>query len=531
MEIDPENGQKTNHNLDLFYESFIPQGSGAVNVSLLPVELLMDLDNDGNIGGADSGLREPAVEAAENLDDFVADEITEAAWEVIKEKGTEYLFYNDQLSNGLWDQDDPDPNKPEDEADDDDAKEIKIVPGISEGEVWLDHPAITGLSFYKTRECKPADLIGLSPTSRFSVSTANPFPEQLFVRADGAITFPAVNPQVEGDLVLKVKIGGEDGEEIEVLRMRLNVVERVGSPKYFHASKDYILENNTRFHARDARYDDDRFGWADSQIRMVSMRESATILFPIDASRRASGTPLRGIDSTANAFEGITVAINGNISYFSNDNYNSTVSRILVPGAQNLITDKCHGRMVRFSVLDADVSSDNDVSTTSPAGSDLAGPEGKYLLVDQSNKFELGKGRVPLDPIPKAALGGASTNYSHPDRDGKPYQMFGRSELKYQSEDNVIVFTATHRQPVGNGFVGKVAEFVQDVERSGVASLPRGGVGAKELLLLDGGSSVALGYTDADESMTVQIKGGKHTGQLPFYYINTYLLFRCEKPR
>jgi hypothetical protein len=187
--------------------------------------------------------------------------------------------------------------------------------------------------------------------------------------------------------------------------------------------------------------------------------------------------------------------------------------------------------MVRFSAFDAAVSSDNAVVTTSPAGSPFAGPEGKFILVNQDNKFALGKGQVPLNPVPKSALGGNSVNYNDSSRDGKPYQVFGRCSLEHQTDDKVIVFTATHLQPPGNGFLGKMSEFVEDAKRSGVKALPGGDPGDSEVLLLDGGSSVGLGYTNPDDAMTIQIKGGKHTGQLPFYYINTYLLFRCEKAR
>jgi hypothetical protein len=485
-------------------------------VGLLPVDLISDLNNDGQITAADNPLRDAAAASG--------------ATDEIKDKGTEFIFHNDTLSNGIWDKEDTDPDRPATAKDDDDAEEITIKPGITEGEVWLDHPAIAGLSFYKTRECNAADKVNLSPTSKFTVSASNPFPDKLFMRADGTLAYPPADPQFAGDLVLKIKVG-TNGQEIEAVKMKLTVVKQLGAKKYFHTSKDYILERNTRFHIKDAEYEDDRFGWGDSHFRVVSMRESATTLFPIDASRRAGGVQLKGIDSTAAAFPGISVAINGNISYFSDDNYNSTVSRLLILGSENSITDKCHGRMVRFSTFDAAVSSDNAVTTTSPAGSPFAGPEGKFILVNQNNKFALGKGQVSLNPVPKSALGGNSVNYNDQLRDGKPYQVFGRCEVEHQTEDNVIVFTATHLQPPGNGFLGKMGEFVEDAKRSGVKALPGGDPGDSEVLLLDGGSSVGLGYTNPDDTMTVQIKGGKHTGQLPFYYINTYLLFRCEKPR
>ena len=180
-------------------------------VNLLPVEVISDLNNDGEITSADNPLRDAALESG--------------ATDEEKDKGTEFLFVNDQLSNGLWDGEDSDPDKPADEKDDDDAQEIKINPGITEGEVWLEHPAITGLSFYKTRECKEADKVNLSHDSRFSVSSENPFPDKLYVRADGDFE----DAQIEGDLILKIKVGGENAQEIEALKMKFTLVKKLGA--------------------------------------------------------------------------------------------------------------------------------------------------------------------------------------------------------------------------------------------------------------------------------------------------------------
>ena len=280
----------------------------------------MDLDNDGNIGGADSGLRSAALE------DTATDED--------KEKGTEYLFYNDQLSNGLWDKDDPDPDKPDDETEDDDAQEIKVVPGITEGEVWLEHPAMEALAFYKTRECNPDDLVGLSSENRFVVSASNPFPEQLFVRAAGPLTFPANNPQVEGDLILKVKVGGENGEEIEVLRMKFTLVIEVGAEKYFQATRDYILENNTKLYVDERGFPADN---PTSTFTICSMLEEQTVMSPHesyhwDARRNYDAEPVNlrpatfeprmwaeglGIQGVMDLDEEMTVVINGNQCGFS----------------------------------------------------------------------------------------------------------------------------------------------------------------------------------------------------------------------
>jgi len=92
-----------------------------------------------------------------------------------------------------------------------------------------------------------------------------------------------------------------------------------------------------------------------------------------------------------------------------------------------------------------------------------------------------------------------------------------------------LIFTVS-QQPLGNKKVGKVPDFVADVKKSKVKDMPGGNPGELELLLMDGGSSVALAYTNELDQMNVQFKAGKHFGP-PLYYINTYLLFRCDKKR
>lgn len=51
---------------------------------------------------------------------------------------------------------------------------------------------------------------------------------------------------------------------------------------------------------------------------------------------------------------------------------------------------------------------------------------------------------------------------------------------------------------------------------------------------MDGGSSVAMAYDDPNanptNTLTVQYGGVKH-GTLIGYYVNTYLMFKCTRPR
>ena len=81
------------------------------------------------------------------------------------------------------------------------------------------------------------------------------------------------------------------------------------------------------------------------------------------------GAQLKGIDAVVAQYPDISVVVNGNQCFFADDR-NSAIA-----GANGDITDKCHGRIVRFGQLDVAVSSDNYDTTTSPAGSELAAPE------------------------------------------------------------------------------------------------------------------------------------------------------------
>ena len=441
------------------------------------------MNNDGQITAADNPLRDAAMASG--------------ATDEIKDKGTEFIFHNDTLSNGIWDKEEP--GRPAAEINDDDAEEITIKPGITEGEVWLDHPAIAGLSFYKTREC--IDKVNLSPTSKFTVSASNPFPPKLFMRADGTLTYPDANPQFEGDLVLKIKVG-TNGSEIEAVKMKLTVVKSLGAKKYFNAARDYIFENNTKTFSNFKQYDSYRY-------RIVSMREEATSMFPIDTYDHIADTNrLAGIDAVKASY-GSNVIINGNFCFFSG---------IFLPGGT---TNRCEGRICVAGNILRPPSDDTH--------HDLGGAIGRYIgntLEPPSfpyNSFVFGAGPIPEPATIDHGLGGLSTNYNLSSRQHTPNQVVGRAKgVEYGKG---VVFTATN--PVGKG--GAATEFSVDAKNSGVQSLNGGDADDLELLFLDGGTSVGLVLENPSGVQETLIKGSKHNGFV--YYINTYLLFESEKPR
>lgn len=475
------------------------QNLGNGSYDLLPFELNSDLNNDGKVGeGSDSGLKTAAIE------DTASDDA--------KEKASEYLFVNDQLSNGLWD--DEDPAAPADKKDDDDLTELKTICTTTWGAIWFEYEGgdIAKLAFYKAKECTTANKM----TFPFALSETNKLPEKLYVRAEGEWT-----AQVEGKLLMK--FGNADKSETYATdKLRFTVVKDLGDKRYFHAARDYIMENNARFFAHEKKYDDD------TSFRIISMREEGSVMYPIDAARRPGGGVLNGIDAVAAAFP-VNVAINGNMCFFSVDYYNSTLGKAEAT-ARGLITDKCHGRIVRDKIWDQLVSSDNENGSTSPAGSLLAGETyGRYIAqYDQQKRFVLAGGRVPLatapDQIagnPGGAMGGLSTNYNADERNDREYQAVGYAPVLEAGKG--IVFTATQSNGTGKG-----PDLAADVKKSGVQALPGGGTNDIQLLLLDGGTSTALAYTKPDGVMETRVKKLKHTIG---YFINTYLLFRCGQPR
>lgn len=503
---------------------------------LLPVELYSDLNNDGQITSADSSLREAAIKTGASDD--------------AKEKGTEYLFINDKMSNGVWDADDDGvmsysygsgystmPKPPATHKDDDDAQALKVsVGGLNTGVVWFDHPTIDKLEFFKTKECKASDKLNMTSSSPFDLSTGT-LPETIYMRLrdDWAGT------DQEGNL--RMFIGKTVNETWAELKLPLTVVRDFGAKHFFHAARDYILENNSRVCIRDHGYP---FGPNPSQIfRLCVMREEATKMTAIDAKAGEH----TGIEAAYCALPAVpripAVVINGNQCFFNAGwsewnplHYEHTFQQI---------ADKCHGRVIRSSSI-ASISSDNFDDSTLPAeGSLLAGPDpipvstkagddgiagtaddipnpdagspgGKYIACN-SGIWTFAAGRAGgVD-----ALGGLSTNYDSKIREGSTFkvpsahQMIGYAEGKQQGKG--CIFTATQIKGGGYGTIVK-----GDAINSGVPALtPSTDAGAIKLFILDcGAGSLALMHIDPTGTMQNAFMGRKTKFGFP-YYVNNYL--------
>jgi hypothetical protein len=484
--------------------------------SVLPVELLTDLNNDGKIDSADSALVvKPYLPELDNSSG------TNSAIELERDKGTEFLFTNDDLSNGAWEKADTlTDGKPGEIVDDDDAEELKIKFGLDAGDLWMEHPAIDSLSFYKTKECKTTDKINIKESAKFALSSSNRLPDNLFVRADGPISFETTNIQKDGDLVLKYQPPG--GQAVEATKMKFTVVSGVGALKYFQAARDYIFERNTNLHVRERGYP---LNNPQTVFRICTMREEATTLTPIETAQRSfvDSAQLCGIERVAARWEDLTVLINGNQVFFSSGLGKWGAGFQSIFGPLKPMTDKCHGRIIPNGTVNP-ASSDETNTALTPPGSSLAGTLGRWIAKNDQSKWTFGAGVVPDNCSLPQALGGLSTNYSgNPKRNGEPTQNVGYASLGADGKGCIFTATVTH------GY-GRLGDFAADARYSGVDTLPGGGTFDLCLLVLDSGdTSVGLMHGNPAGAMKLIDKGTKHDG-IP-YFVKTYLGFTAQKPR
>lgn len=452
---------------------------------LSPVGLLTDLDNNGRIDSGDTDARSKAL-----LPGATSAEIA---------GGIEYLFANDSLSNGAWDGEDNDSDRPQSSKDDDDVQEILINPGIETGDVWLTHPAIDALSFFKTPECLSADEINLSPTQKFTLSPTNKLPAKIYIRADGQLNEPVNDPQIAGDLKLMIDSGGQ---QTELEQLKLTVVSKLGSSDYFRAARDYMYENNWQIHVKD---------WIKGAhtYRVISMLEKNTTMTPFDSYPGK----ILGIGQVAAYLPKQDVIINGN----------QAIDDLEFPFVYE-ITKRCHGRMVVAGSIRTPPSDDR----TMDPGSPLAGSQGTHVGQTHvgGGGFVFSGGVVP-DGIYNSALGGLSSDYSK--RAAERAQFIGRFD---DPDTDDIIFTASQID-IGSG--GGGPDFKRDAVRSGVKdSLSNedpsvAGRGA-ELLALDGSTSVAVAYRKKSAGLQVGPNPGSKQSGFP-YYVNVYLTFKSTNPR
>ena len=516
-------------------------GKSRVDV-LVPVELMSDLNNDGQITAADNPLRDAAMASG--------------ASDAIKDKGTEFIFQDNLMSNGAWDNQDKDGNicfewpqygnldsAPATGEMDDDAIAIKInTPSF--GVAWFTHEAIEALSFFTDKECLNA--IAIDRDHPFDLATH--LPERLWIKFRS--NYSDGNPGGSGGAVegiLTLHIGKSTSEEWAKMDLPFTLVPDFGCKKFFEAARNYIFEHNTQVFIWDYKMPD-RFN--PSQIfRLCVMREEATTAKGYDAfSNNKKGI---GAVAVAAGFSKPTVMINGNQCFFR-AGYDEIKEPDLVWDLAHMvekIADGCHGRLIIAGVV-AGISSDNFDSTTKPArGSELAGPDPIPVRAIAGNDGILGTSDDMINPMAGSpggkffslsgstwnfaagqaigidAVGGLSSNYALSVRSDLPHQMVGRAPCSEQGKG--CVFTAT--QIYG---VGQAPAFAAAAKQSGNQMLsPSTDVFAQQLFILDSGDgSLALEHIDPVGNLRNAYIGRKSATGFP-YYVNNYVQFWAAKPR
>jgi hypothetical protein len=465
--------------------------------SLLPVDLITDMNNDGKINSLDRQLRDTS------LKDNASDEDVE--------KGREYLFTNDKLSNGLGDTEDP--AAPTGTVDDDDIQEVEITLGVNVGIVSFDHPEIGKLKFYENKSCSkemifPHDL------------ATKGLPKTLYIRTHGNFS-----DQKDGILTLKYKVAAGK-PEVVTSKLRLTIVNQMGDPGYFTAARDYIQEQNTSIYRDKKQYKDS----AANRVYIAVMRQEAVTFSALDAFRMGKGDSIAGISEVAKAFPTQNVIINGNMTF----------DRVVRTGGGRIdeITKQCHGRLISKGLLMAGSSDNPNPNIPSQLfgehplrGSALAGNTAKYIAMRKKGEIIFRRGRVPADLATKKAkfgiteaMGGFSTQY---DTIRNEAGFFGVAEIATKER---MIFTVIDATPGKGHDLGP--RIRDDVKRGGVQALNGGQAHELELLKTDGGSSLCLAVSNSAGKLDIPVIGSKHTGRFfKNYVIHTYLMFKADKPR
>ncbi len=377
-----------------------------------------------------------------------------------------YMRPDNKVSNGAKD----------DATHDDDGIDFNVDfdnGGNRVGQVWFT--ASEGLAF------------GIRPQHVFDVSAGEAVKDIVRIFA-----IPET-PDLQKDYVLLLNYGiynADPDKSVSWLRDKITVrvVREFGAPDYFKAARAYIVGNKTSFFTEEKQYNKEA-------IRIVVMRQEGLKMTALETYWNKP--ELKGIDAVVAKYPTQSVVINGNF-------VDAVVGSTVHLGGQST---KCVGRLISGgakSVASMDAQSIAEYTTDKL----------RYIAQDATGTFTFGSGEVP-DPKFREAMGGllpANTKCTK-SREDKFTQVLGQAPVFSWK----MIFTMTtntekeHDTSNGNGSVGSYADALSSK--------------ATDILVLDGGSSVALAYKDPNGQLTTKFKGDKHIPNTYQYYINTYFMF------
>ena len=270
------------------------------------------------------------------------------------------------------------------------------------------------------------------------------------------------------------------------------------------------MENNTLFFTDEKDY-------GGELIRVTVMRQEAATMKAFETYYR--NPKIYGIAGVTAANSDQTLIVNGNFVFQITPSILTSL-----PGTQRM-TKRCNGRLITGGVLQAQVSTDStQAPNTIGASVPLCGNTGKYIAQRPDGSFTFGNGEVPANAGYREALGGLSTNFKG--REDAAVNMVGQAVIKHGGERKLVFSAQTDPRKSPNGDGGGTVGFATDIGKIK-------GTG-QSVLIMDGGSSVAMAYADPNATPTYTLVpqyGGVKHGTIIGYYVNTYLMFKCTRPR
>jgi hypothetical protein len=451
-----------------------PTGAGSVVVRLLPVELYSDLNNDGELTSADGCLVGKPYESGTS--------------EAEKDKGTEFMFANDNLSNGAWDKEDTTTEGKPAGAGDDDAEAIFVEIGSlpDQTEVWLEHPASVDLKYYRDRKC--TDEIPLSSDHPHVVGGSVNWPEDniIFARAKIVMFSDALNPQFEGDLKLMVKQVGA-ASSVEAANMRLTIVKQIGSERINNAVYDYINENNTTHYFGIVKYDGRPVPYA-AIVKRV--------------------TKLTGINARPHLAKGIDQVIGlpqwNNHTVIINVSYNHVPPGSSIEDNEGFYTSH-RGELYAGGAWD---------TTCSEKASIIATPNPwKHISSSGEGAFNLGVG----GDMPSGAVDGSG---GLTEQTGSGLKWTGIADVEFGDANHLFYIGSTESEDTLGSFVADLTFASKNLE----------------WIQCDGGASVAMAVANPNGDLKTVTRGDRHVG-FPISldprhsWLKTYLGFTTNRPR
>ena len=551
-------------NLSLNYSG--SDSSGPVNdsatLNVITFRIIADVNNDGFITDADYRAQLAGANPNANPGQVAT--------------ATEYMFDNDQISNGggtgEWDREDP--TAPAGTTTDDDVEEIDITCNATTGTISLNHSPYANygsangfFNLYSDPGC--TQMVSFP----FTITPANPLPSKLYIRGTGLL------PQESSGNLIATFTTAVGGSALVQQQLKLDIVKQFGDLNFFPAARAWIYKHNSTIFVKD---------WYSKNIsggprRVCVTLGETTSIRPFETYYNT--IQLAGLQEVASANPNAVEVVNGNLvgltdgtSEHSPFTYLRAAELNILHLSSNqlglptfLMADHCFGRLIQdggLSPASLD-NGDNYTPSVDPehyAGTQLpisqfGGDKAGYLSSNSASPgVYFGTGRVPgftnsyfasIDPTTNVISLVLSQSVNGP----QPYQALGGLILsstaianeKLDSESNQIIgdwsdsyghsaiFTATSQGGIGVVLpliLPSAFDFISSHNLPSAATIGISGSINHFYFLDSGPDSVGLARDNPSSLLGIEtgFTGYKMLYGIPFYP-DVYLTLQGSKPR